>query len=589
MPVGWRLSGKNGVTALLHPEGPYDDPNGGALRESAYGRLRNHFGFINELQLFPQIHHLTKYSINIYGPRKLAPRFDQLANLFVPATVDACYSHDGLGAVGGYKTEKGEWNTAGHRDRIVPVNEESLAIFAELFDEPHTPPLRARLPALHTRGLAAVLATFAKYPRRLASVDESDRFNTPTTCWHESGAQAKGTIKAEVSFADSIDELILTGPMIYVANPLSKTPRRVSTQNSHYDSVELDSVPDDYLPRSRYLRACTPEEYRRRAPNVPWNNEHESKKSVLDCYRHANRQMIGPSAERTLISALIPPGSAHIHSILSNAFRRPSDLLDYHCFCISLPVDYRVKSTGAANANPSLISQLPMLAEASAEIRRALHVRGLALNCLTSDYASLWGDMFDVAFLDQSWSQPRNPRLPQQFFSQLTSDWTRLCALRMDYARRVALLEIDVLVAQALGLKVAELMLIYRVQFPVMRQYEQDTWYDMRGRIVFTISKGLVGIALPRRGGPNAPRTRVIYPDGRTVTGNAGWEEVRDVPDGTIIEQDVLDDTLPNGPHRKTRRWIAPFALANREEDYRIAWEHFAKTHERQQESHEAS
>ena len=60
----------------------------------------------------------------------------------------------------------------------------------------------------------------------------------------------------------------------------------------------------------------------------------------------------------------------------------------------------------------------------------------------------------------------------------------------------MALVEIDVLVAQALGLMLDELLLVYRVQFPVMQQSERDTWYDLHGRIIFTISKGLVGAGI---------------------------------------------------------------------------------------------
>jgi hypothetical protein len=194
---------------------------------------------------------------------------------------------------------------------------------------------------------------------------------------------------------------------------------------------------------------------------------------------------------------------------------------------------------------------------------------------LTSHYSDYWQQVYDLAFTDQRWSQPDNPRLPQNFFANLSSDWHRDCALRTDYARRMALVEIDVLVAQALGLTLDELLLIYRVQFPVMQQYERDTWYDIHGRIVFTNSKGLVGVGLPRKGARKEPATVITYADGKQQRGNHGWDDIKDAPAGTVIEQTVTDDTLPNGPHQKTRRYEAPFTLANREADYRIAWDFF--------------
>lgn len=573
MPLAWRLAGQGGVTGLLHPEGPYDDPKGGNLREAIYARLRSHFQFVNELALFAEVHHLTKYSVNIYGTVQSVPRFDQIANLFAPATVDASYLHDGSGVVDGYKNAEGKWNTAGHRDRIVRVDDAALAIFARLYDEPGTPPRRARLPALHAGTLNSVLRKLADYPRRISDLSE-DYFVTPSTCWHEHSAQRDGTIfrrePGENTFPSEPTGWVLSGPHFFLASPYNKTPRRRCTANGDYDVLDLVDLPDDYLPRSNYHPMPDRAEYLRRIPRVNWVDPDEnSPKQVTDYFRLCFRNMLAISGERTLTGTVMPPEATHIHGVQSNAFRKLHEMIDAVVVTSTLLADFYIKTTGRSNLLGTWLT-LPHIVRCPKAT-----VRGLALNCLTTHYADLWQDVYDLAFTDQRWSQPDNPRLPQDFFAHLTSDWHRDCALRTDYARRMALVEIDVLVAQALGLTLDELLLIYRVQFPVMQQYERDTWYDIHGRIVFTNSKGLVGVGLPRKGARREPPTVIIYPDGKVQRGNHGWDDIKDAPAGTVIEQTVTDDTLPNGPHQKTRRYEAPFALANREADYRIAWEFF--------------
>ncbi len=118
-----------------------------------------------------------------------------------------------------------------------------------------------------------------------------------------------------------------------------------------------------------------------------------------------------------------------------------------------------------------------------------------------------------------------------------------------DYARRQALVEIDVLAAKALNLTLDELKTIYRIQFPVLRQNETDTWYDQNGRIVFTCSKGLTGVGFSR----------------------LEWNEIKHLKEGTV-ERIIMDDTLPGGPIERTITYVAPFDSGGRERDYEVAW-----------------
>lgn len=148
----------------------------------------------------------------------------------------------------------------------------------------------------------------------------------------------------------------------------------------------------------------------------------------------------------------------------------------------------------------------------------------------------------------------------------LTPEWQRDNALRADYVRRQALVEIDALTAMAMDLTLQELKTIYRVQFPVMRQYEADTWYDANGRIVFTSSKGLPGVGFPRKKTNDEP---------------VGWEEIKEMESGTV-ERTVMDDTLPGGPFERTITYQAPFDRCDREKDYEEVWANFKKRFQNQ-------
>jgi len=620
MPIAWMLAGRTGSVGLLHPEGPYEDTNGGVLREAVYTRLRAHFQFANEMLLFSEVDNHTRYSINVYSQPQGAPGFDQIANLFVPSTVDGCFAHDRNGEVGGIKDIDNKWNIVGHADRIVRIGDEQLTVFAQLYDLPGTSPRRARLPALHAGQLSSVLAKFARYPSRLA--DQGDAFCS-IIMFDENAAQRDGTIirNADRSalFAATPADWVLSGPHFFLANPFNKTPRVVCAANKQYDPLDLETLPDDYLPRSNYRPMPDLAEYARRTPRVTWSDaetltlpwdqltaeeqiEHARQKDcpvtvqrwrqklVTEYFRHIHRRAISTSMERTAIGTIIPPGVAHIDGGFSIAFKDHLTMLAFSAGVNSVPVDFLVKSTGKGDMRSDLSDRLPIVVNLD-----SVNIRYLALTCLTTHYAPLWAEAFTKSqksalarrspdpFTAQCWSQSGNPRLQQDFFTKLTPEWQRHCALRSDYARRMALVEIDVLVAQALGLTLDELLLIYRVQFPVMQGYERDTWYDMAGRIIFTNSKGLVGVGLPRKGSRSSADVTLTTPDGKTQTKKFGWDDIRQMqdagtlPEGSTVATTVIDDTQPGGPRTRTRTYTAPFALANREADYRIAWAFFEK------------
>lgn len=548
VPRAWDLGSLKGVTGFLHPEGVYDDPNGGALRQVLYQRLRAHFHFINVKKLFPEILHWIAFSINISGTQKADPRFTTLANVFVPKTIDHCYQHNGEGRPPGIKNDQGDWEISGHRDRLIPIRIGELKLFSDVYDAGRIAPLEARLPAIHTRQLMGVIEKLSSYPVRLGELG-AKAFSTQH--WHETSSQKEGLLESETRFPNGTDELVVAGPQFFVSNPCFKTADE--GLGIRYNSTLLDAefLPETYLPRTNYVpNQSNFGAYLKRTPEVTWT----SSKKVTECYRIAFRGMLNPANERTLVACLIPKGCAHIHSVQSVTFEDVLLIATATSFSCSIVGDFFVKSTGRTTFS-SIWEEFPLLK--GSHSLHALNIRTLTLNCLTTHYAELWSECWDEGFREQRWYGD-DPRLDPDFFRELTPEWGRDCALRTDFARRWALVELDVLVARELGLTLEELQTIYRVQFPVMRQYEADTWYDQNGRIVFTNSKGLPGVGFPRNAKPK---------DGDPI----GWNDIKDLQTGTA-QRTILDTTLPTGPIERTITYQAPFTKCDREKDYQQVW-----------------
>lgn len=539
LPLAWGKNCESGVAAFVHPEGVYDDPKGGALREKLYPRLRYHFQFANERKLFPEVHHHTQFSLNVYGG-PLMVSFDTISNLYDAKSIVECYEGDSAAPIPGIKDENGDWNIKGHLDRIIHVTKKELAVFAKLFDG-NDNWKQPKLPQLHAKQLLNALELFAEQPRYLGML--GDDVST-SECWNETGAQKDGTIEAKVDFPESSKTIIYSGAHIGILNPIFQTTRSNYRVNSDYDRVDLTLIPDDYLIRVKYAPSCSVDNYFQRMPKTSWGT------NLTDEYRIINREMVGCASERTLTCAIACKGIAHVNTVFSVAIKNRVDMACLAGCEASLPYDFFVKVIGKSHVNYSTNMLFPLL-DGSKHGRIVL--RALILNCLTYHYADLWHKCFDKFFTDDNWSKS-DPRLSNTRFSTLTSEWTWDTPLRTDYERRQALVEIDVLTAMALGMTLEQLKTIYRIQFPVLQSYEADTWYDANGRITFTNNRSLVGVGFDRK----------------------EFElNMKDAPAGKKFYRTIMDDTMPGGPVERTIEYVAPFDRCDREQDYETAWKFF--------------
>jgi len=112
----------------------------------------------------------------------------------------------------------------------------------------------------------------------------------------------------------------------------------------------------------------------------------------------------------------------------------------------------------------------------------ALLLRTLRLNCLTKAYAPLWAELYDPAWVDEQWAVDWSGLKPLGNPDAITPEWTYATPLRTERERRAALVEVDALVALWLGMSAEQLVAIYRSRYPVLADYEAQTWFDANGR-----------------------------------------------------------------------------------------------------------
>ncbi|MCZ8133543.1 MAG: N-6 DNA methylase [Rhodobacteraceae bacterium] len=547
--LSFRLVAPEGYAALIHQDGHLGDPKSGAFRRHWYARIVKHFGYINTVtsKNFSDAAHYMRFSQNIYRGVDGEVNFEQFTTAFLPNQIDESYVHDGAGEVPGLKGPDGKWDTRGHLSRISRIRETELNVIHSLSEDPSVPVKEARLIQPYSSATLSVFRQFAA-SEKLSSLP-ADNWQV-SSLWNEAGAQKSGIIKRDTSFVDP-QSLVLQGPHFHVGNPYYKTPRAICRKKGDFDIVDLCDAFEDFTPRTNYRPAINYIEYQSKISRCTWNptGQHTA------FYRVAFRKMLNLNSERTLISSIIPPDVSHIDSVQSIAFREEHNTVNFASLSISLLPDFLIKSVGKQNLYADEIANLPWVQTGSTARHRTLR-----LSCLTSAYADLWNR--HAPTLDALRWSSNDPRLHLEGPVEGPATWDRTAGLRTEFARRMALVEIDVLVAQALGLTLDQLIEIYRIYFPVLQENEAGTWYDQNGRIVWTCSKGLPGVGwLDDRG--KSP-------------GRAAWEKMlADNP--AELTCTAIDDTMPGGPRTVTRHFVGPFTQCDRIEDYRRAWAHFER------------
>ncbi|MFE1509261.1 Eco57I restriction-modification methylase domain-containing protein [Streptomyces sp. NPDC058726] len=463
MNQAWRNAGVVGIVGLLHPESHFNDSNGGVLRAATYRRLRRHFQFVNESQVFEDIGDTVEYGLHIYSvPQDVS--FCNLSSLFHPDTADLSLAHSGCGDIPGLQHESGGWDVRPHRDRVVRVDESVLSDWAALVDEAGTPAVQARMLRPLTVGDNEALRALSRFPQRLG-----DHKFWWSSGFHEKGAKEAGLISWQTEIPSSWEEVVLQGPHFTVATPFAKQPNENCKSKGDYSAWDLTEFPERVLPRTNYSRACSVGQFS--AAQGSWGEQAASAR-----FRVMWRRRIAVNMERVLHAALLPPGATHIDTVHTMALATNRDTVKVAGLWASLPIDYLVKVSGKSDLRAELAAQFP--APLEHPLIAPLIFRTLRLNCVTRDYAPLWEELADPVWLTDRWSGPEIIQSPLQ---DVETHWSMATPLRTEYDRRMALVEIDAIAAVMLGLSAKQLCAMYRSQFAVLRKYEWGMFFAPDG------------------------------------------------------------------------------------------------------------
>ncbi|MET9779523.1 class I SAM-dependent DNA methyltransferase [Nocardiopsis alba] len=524
----WENLGLIGGAGLVHPDTHFGGAKEGRLRSAAYGYLKLHAHFYNRTLVFSDVHENTEFGINIYGPSD-GIDFVNVSWLFSAKTLQDSLAGCSSEGVPGIKHE-GHWDVRPHVSRLIRVNDEVLSGWGELTgfsgDDPGGVPLLYPV----TSEEAGAIQALASYGRRLGGElpDISRGFD-------EANAKKEGVIRWNTKTPESLEFVVMQGPHIAQATPFSKQPNIPCKTNRDWSALRPSAMSDHVVPASNYEILSPIDDYVK-SQDV-WGED-----NFTSFYRLAWRRMIPFDTGRSLFAAVIPPGPNHIDAVHSMRVCDNRSTVLNSGFWASLPLDYLLRITGRSDLRVADAYKMPAPGVGH-PLEEALMVRTMRLNCMTSSYKKLWSELYEASWSRQRWAVSWDG---VRSLGELNQEWGVEAPLRSDWERRAALVELDALVAVWLGIGSDELVAVYKSRYPILVNYENQTWFDGEGKKI-------------------AGHHR-FYGDMQKKGDFIHLQKYLDKDDPT--------DTVPEG-------YSAPFRKVDREAEYREAHAHFTEIVER--------
>ena len=474
----WQNLSPFGYSGLIHMDAHLGTPNDDLLRKEWYTRIVKHFEFSNQITTknFSEVKNTKWFSLNIYGPSS-GVRFKSIASCFLASQVDDCLNHDGTGVVFGPKIN-GSWNTTGHKNRVVEIDDNYLSDINSIF----------QLDPENTRFFKPYDVDEKSLIIKLAN--QKSLSETCPDIYYQAGipenkiVNKKSAVKTSTEVKNYSGYVFITPSHISVLNPFFKNFREGGTNYKHYDCTNPLDIDTSYVPRStiNLLPNFEPDSFF----NTNINEKYYK-------YSFAFKAWVDSGAERTLVGFVCPDSFIVGKNFLKLYTKNVEELLSVSGFLSSLASDFLVKKLKIENLHWSTTNNMPVNI-----VNREVAYRSLMLINQNNQFIDIKRDFlkldvtsqqhFFLNYLGELDKQKVN------FFTQTDiENFSILC-------RKLIEVEIDALVFLSLGLCGEDVEIIFKA-FSLLAQNDNATYYDKDGNIAYSEASGLKVLGWKSAGG----------------------------------------------------------------------------------------